>query len=278
MNQTSIYDDDTCTVCVVAFLPFSLFILLFRPFFFPFSPFLLFVSSLPCQSSLVASYHHDAATATAADPAVLIQLLLILLLLTPKLSSLLLLLHRLCLCLLLRRRLCLCLRACRMVITIFFLCNKNFFSRRGGERERKRISHRRRLLLSLEKDFSILVGGGGGGRGGGGGSGRDPGRILMPKRLRLRHLSVDVVRMAEESRGVVGAIILEGGGGVGLVSRVCQGLALPRVSRREGSRFFFCGGDDERCGLEDLGFSAKEACWWWFWGVGRCWSRSGCWS
>lgn len=240
----------------------------FAPFFFSFSPFLLFVSPLPCQSSLVASYHHDAATATAADSAVLVQLLLILLLLTPKLSSLLLLLHRLCLC----------LRACRMVITTFFLRNKNFFSRRGGERERKRISHRRRLLLSLEKDFSILVGGGGGGRGGGSGSGRDPGRILMPKRLRLRDLSVDVVRMAEESRGVVGAIILEGGGGVGLVSRVCQGLALPRVSRREGSRFFFCGGDDERCGLEDLGFSAKEASWWWFWGVGRCWSRSGCWS
>lgn len=49
----------------------------------------------------------------------------------------------------------------------------------------------------------------------------------MPKRFRLRHLSVDVVRMAEESRGVVGAIILEGGGGVGLVSLVYQGLALP---------------------------------------------------
>lgn len=114
-----------------------------------------------------------------------------------------------------------------MVITIFFLRNNNFFSRRGGERERKRISHRRRLLLSLEKDFFIRVGGGGGGGDGGGGTGRDPGWILMPKRLRLRHLSVDVVRMAEESRGVVGPIILEGGGGVGLVSLVYQGLALP---------------------------------------------------
>lgn len=108
-----------------------------------------------------------------------------------------------------------------MVITIFFLCNNTVFSRRGRERERKRVSHRRRLLLSLEKDFLTRVGGGGGGGDGGGGSGRDPGWILMPKRLRLRDLSVDVVRMAEESRGVVGPIILEGGGGVGLVSRVC---------------------------------------------------------
>lgn len=114
-----------------------------------------------------------------------------------------------------------------MVTTNFFLRNKTVFSRRGGERERKRVSHRRRLLLSLEKDFHLRVGGGGGGEGGGGGGGRDPGRILMPKRLRLRHLSVDVVRMAEESRGVVGPIILEGGGGVGLVSLVYQGLALP---------------------------------------------------
>lgn len=108
-----------------------------------------------------------------------------------------------------------------MVTTNFFLRNNTVFSRRGGERERKRISHRRRLLLSLEKDFLVRVGGGGCGGDGGGGSGRDPGWILMPKRFRLRHLSVDVVRMAEESRGVVGAIILEGGGGVGLVSWVC---------------------------------------------------------